>query len=161
MLQLLIAAAVVAVGSVLGAVLRRRRVADAPTQPRLEIPAQLDRADFPNISAPWLVAIFSSASCTACADVLHKAAVLQTTEVAVVEVEFSAARALHSKYSIDAVPLVAIADEHGVVHRGFAGPMSATDLWAAVAEVRDRVADGLSRPTGSPDQWHCDPATPE
>ena len=69
-------------------------------------------------------------------------------------------RSLHTKYGIEAVPLVAIADEHGVVHRGFAGPMSATDLWAAVAEVREWAEGGLSRPSGSPDQWHCDPSTP-
>ena len=160
MLQIVIAAAVVAVGTVLGAVLRSRRAVAAPTQPRLEVPAQLDRSDFPNMHAPWLVAVFSSASCNACADVMHKAAVLQTSEVAVVEVEFGAARALHTKYGIEAVPLLAIADARGVVHHGFAGPMSATDLWAAVAEVRDRVAGGTSRPSGSPDQWHCGPSTP-
>ena len=161
MLQIVIAVAMVVLGSALGGVLRRRRTSDAPTQPRLDIPAQLDRSDFPNVTTPWVVAVFSSASCDACASVMHKAAVLQTSEVAVVEVEFGAARALHTKYGIEAVPLVAIADEHGVVHHGFAGPMSATDLWAAVAEVRERAAGGTSRPSGSPDQWHCDPSTPE
>ena len=62
---------------------------------------------------------------------------LESRHVSVVEVEFSAARDLHRKYDIQAVPIVAVADADGVVHRGFAGPVSATDLWAAVAEARD------------------------
>ena len=73
MLQIVIAVAMVVLGSALGGVLRRRRTSDAPTQPRLDIPAQLDRSDFPNITAPWVVAVFSSASCDACASVMHKA----------------------------------------------------------------------------------------
>jgi hypothetical protein len=44
---------------------------------------------------------------------------------------------LHQKYKVDAVPIAVIADRDGVVRASFVGPMSATDLWAAVAEVRD------------------------
>jgi hypothetical protein len=54
----------------------------------------------------------------------------------VVDVEFGAMAALHRKYDIQAVPIVAIADGEGVVHRGFVGPVTATDLWAAVADAR-------------------------
>jgi len=35
------------------------------------------------------------------------------------------------------VPLVLIVDAEGVVRRDFLGPVTATDLWAAVAEVRN------------------------
>jgi hypothetical protein len=35
------------------------------------------------------------------------------------------------------VPLVLIADAEGVVQRHFLGPVTATDLWAAVAELRE------------------------
>lgn len=138
-MQWLIAGAVIVAGGLASVVMswvRRRRPA-APTQPRLDVPAQLDRADFPAVTTPWMVVVFSSASCTACAAVVRKAEVLNTREVTVVEVEYTANRSLHQKYSIEAVPLVAIADAHGVVHRGFAGPMSATDLWAAVADARE------------------------
>jgi hypothetical protein len=55
----------------------------------------------------------------------------------VIDVEYSAATNLHRKYHIDAVPIVVIADRQGVVRASFVGPMSATDLWAAVAEARD------------------------
>lgn len=136
-LQLVTAAVVVAAAVVVGLVLRRRRTTSAPTQPSLAVPAQLDRADFPHPEVPWLVVVFSSATCHSCADVVRKAQVLASPHVAVVEVEFSAMPALHRKYDVQAVPIVAVADREGVVHRGFAGPVTATDLWAAVADARD------------------------
>lgn len=135
MVQLITAAAVVVVAIAVGLVLRRRQVVEAPTQPSLAVPAQLDRADFA-ATTPWLVAVFSSATCGTCADVVRKARVLQSPEVTVVDVEFPTDRVLHAKYDVQAVPLVAIADAEGVVRAGFAGPVTATDLWAAVAEAR-------------------------
>jgi thioredoxin-related protein len=134
--QILIAVAVFVVALAVGVVLRRRRTVDAPTQPVFSAPAQIDRADFAEISAPWLVAVFSSASCTTCADVVAKAKVLSCAEVGVVDVEYSAAATLHRKYHVDAVPIAVIADQAGVVRASFVGPMTATDLWAAVAEAR-------------------------
>lgn len=136
MAQLLVAAAVLAVALAVAAVLRRRRPVDVPTQPTYEAPAQLDRADFPGGDVPWLVAVFSSATCAACADVLRKAEVLSSPDVVVAEVEFTASRPLHAKYRIEGVPIVAIADAQGVVRKSFTGPVTATDLWAAVAEAR-------------------------
>ena len=133
--QFVIAGVVLVAAVAVGLVLRRRQVVAPPTQPSHAVPAQLDRADF-EAATPWLVAVFSSASCTTCANVVRKAKVLQSAEVAVVDVEFTAARELHRKYDIQAVPMVAIADHEGVVRAGFAGPVTATDLWAAVAEAR-------------------------
>ena len=134
--QFAIAAAVLICALIVGAVLRRRRSVDAPTQPVFSAPAQVDRTDFAEADAPWLVAVFSSASCAACADVLAKAKVLDCTEVDVVDVEYPAQQAMHRKYHIDAVPIVIVADSRGVVRASFVGPLSATDLWAAVAEAR-------------------------
>ncbi|MEY2580458.1 MAG: hypothetical protein QOE09_307 [Ilumatobacteraceae bacterium] len=136
MTQVFIAGAVLVVALSVGAVLQRRRSIDAPTQPMFSAPAQIDRADFVGVEAPWLVAVFSSATCTTCADVVRKAQVLTCGEVAVVEVEHSASPALHRKYHVDAVPIAIVADPAGIVRASFVGPMSATDLWAAVAEVR-------------------------
>jgi hypothetical protein len=135
-MQILIAAVVLVVALGVGAALRRRRIVDAPTQPVFSAPAQIDRDDFVDATAPWLVAVFSSASCDACADVVRKANVLACSEVAVVEVEYSTSTALHRKYHVDAVPIAVVADQAGVVRASFIGPMSATDLWAAVAEAR-------------------------
>jgi hypothetical protein len=135
-MQILIAVAVFVVALAVGAVLRHRRTVDAPTQPMFAAPTQIDRADFADVSTPWLVAVFSSATCTTCADVVAKAKVLSCAEVGVIDVEYSAAAPLHRKYHVDAVPIAVIADQAGVVRASFVGPMTATDLWAAVAEVR-------------------------
>ena len=35
------------------------------------------------------------------------------------------------------MPCLVIADADGVVQDGFIGPVTATDVWAAVAEARD------------------------
>ena len=135
-MQLLIAAVLVIVVAAVAFVLQRSRHVDPPTQQRWEVPAQLDRADFEGPSE-WLVVTFTSASCTTCADVKRKAAVLASSQVSVVDVEFTAQRNLHERYKIDAVPALVIADRDGVVKASFLGPVSATDLWAACAEARD------------------------
>jgi hypothetical protein len=114
----------------------RRRKPQAPTQPKLNVPVQVDRADFTNPDAPWLVAVFSSASCATCADVVSKAMALASSEVSVMNVEYTAHRDLHKRYDIDAVPTLIIVDSSGVVQGSFLGPVTATDLWAAVAECR-------------------------
>ena len=134
--QVVVAIAVVVAAVGLGLLLRRRQQIAAPTQPSRAIPAQLDRADF-EPTTPWLVAVFSSATCDTCADVARKAAVLQSPSVGVVDIEFAAHRALHKKYDIQVVPIVAIADSEGVVRAGFAGPVTAEDLWGALADVRE------------------------
>ena len=134
--RLAVALAIVAVAVVVALVVRRRRP-DAPTQPPGTVPAQLDRADFPRPEAPWLVAVFTSATCHTCADVAAKVAVLASADVAVTEVEYGAARPLHARYRVDSVPMLVIADAAGVVRRSFLGPVTATDLWAAVAAARE------------------------
>jgi hypothetical protein len=135
--RLVVAVAIVAVAAAAAALLRRRRRTDPPTQPVGRVPVQLDRADFSRPEAPWLVAVFTSASCQTCHDVATKAAVLESDDVAVAEIEFGRDRAVHERYHIDSVPLVVLADARGVVHRSFLGPITATDLWAAVAWTRE------------------------
>lgn len=125
------------VALVVGLVLRRRQHVDVPTQPEYVAPVQLDRADFAEPAAPWLVAVFSSSTCDGCADVLRKARVLANAEVSVVDVEYHSMKALHEQYRIDAVPIVVVADRDGVVRASFIGAVSATDLWAAFAAAQD------------------------
>jgi len=116
---------------------RRQGTTAAPTQPRGVVPVQLNRADFVQPTTPWLVVSFTSSTCAACADVARKVAVLASHQVAVQEVEFGTDRELHDRYRIDAVPTLVIADAQGVVHFGHLGPISATDVWAAMARCRD------------------------
>ena len=134
--RLLIAGAVILVAVVVALVVDRRRP-DAPTAPRWAVPTQLDRADFAEPGRPWLVAVFTSSTCDACTGTAAKAAVLACDDVAVDEVEVAGRAELHRRYAIDAVPLVVVADAEGVVRASFVGPPTATDLWAAVAELRD------------------------
>jgi hypothetical protein len=135
--RVLVVLVIVAVVGLVAFVVQRRRVPDVPTQRRFTAPAQLDRDDFPRPDAPWLVAVFSSATCELCAQVVTKAKVLESADVAVAEIEYSARRDLHDRYAIEAVPTLVVADARGVAVATFLGPMTATDLWAAVAEVRE------------------------
>lgn len=131
------AAAIVAVAAVMALLLRRRAAVDSPTQARGEVPTQLDRLDFPEADHDWLLAVFTSATCSTCADVVSKANVTASGAVAVAEIEWSANRQLHERYHIDAVPTTVLADRAGVVRATFLGPVTATDLWAAIARARD------------------------
>ena len=136
MVRLVLAVAIVALAAGVASIVSRRRRSDPPTQPRQAIPAQLDRTDFADPNAAWLVAVFSSETCKTCADVIHKAEVLRSADVTVDVVPFQSRRDIHARYAIDAVPCLVIADADGAVRAGFLGPVTATDLWAAVAEAR-------------------------
>jgi len=140
--------ALVLAGAALGvaAVIQRRQRPDAPAGRSYALPAQLDRSDFARPDAPWLVAVFTSATCDACAGVWERARPLESTEVAVTEVEYGAATSVHARYGIEAVPATLVADADGVVVASFVGPVTATDLWAAVAEARE--------PGSTPDACH-------
>ena len=135
----MIAAVLVALAVVVAVVLDRRRP-DAPTQARWAVPTQLDRGDFVRPEAPWLVAVFTSATCDSCAGVVAKAVPLDGGEVVVQEVEIGADPALHRRYGIDAVPCLVVADAEGVVRASFVGPPTATDLWATLADLRRDAA---------------------
>ena len=118
-------------------VAQRRRPA-APANPSsYDAPAQLDRDDFERPDAPWLVVVFSSATCDSCAGVWARAQPLRSEHVAVVEAEAARDSDLHQRYGIEAVPITVVADGEGVVRRSFVGPVSSTHLWAALAELRE------------------------
>ena len=137
--RLLIALVAVAVAGAVAFVLQRRRPAP-PTNDGWNVPAQLDRRDFDRPEAPWLVAVFTSATCDTCSGVASKAAALDAgagSPVCVQVLEVSDEAELHRRYAIDAVPLVLLADADGVVVWHALGPVTATDLWAAVAEARE------------------------
>ena len=132
MIRLLIVAIVLAVAVALNKVLSKRT---------LQAPTQIDRSDFSESSKEWLVLAFTSATCNTCADIERKAVVLKSSSVAVEICEYTSHRELHKKYAIDAVPTLLIADGQGVVRKGFLGPASATDIWAALARERDGLPD--------------------
>lgn len=141
-MRIAIAAVLLVAAVVIAAALEwRRRATATPVRDSYPVPRQLHRADFPRPDAPWLVALFSSSTCDSCSAMREKIAVLESREVVVCDVEFGAQRALHERYEISGVPMVVIADAEGVVRRAFVGPVSATDLWGAVAGARDPAGD--------------------
>jgi hypothetical protein len=133
--RLAIAAALIVVVAVAAWFLRRRPPAPPPRDV-YPVPRQLDRADFPRPDASWLVVLFSSAVCLSCRELPGKIAVLESADVATCDISLEARRDLHDRYALAAIPTTVIADHEGVVRKAFVGAYSATDLWAAVAELR-------------------------
>jgi len=131
-----LAAGLFVVALVVAAVLNRRRP-EPPTQDRVAIPAQLDRADFPGADLPWLLVVWTSATCDSCARATAKAALLASPQVAYAEIPWQDQRELHERYNIDTVPLIVLADAEGVVQVSFVGTPNFTDLVGAVAEARE------------------------
>jgi hypothetical protein len=155
LLVVVLAAAAVAVAFLI----QRRRRPPAPTNVRHTLPERLDRRDFERPGTPWLVAVFTSATCHACGGVWDKARLLASDDVAVQDVEATAAPDVHRKYAIAAVPAVVVADRSGMVRAGFLGPVTATDLWATVAELRapgTLPVDGCNH--GTAPRTEADPA---
>jgi hypothetical protein len=141
---------VFALAGAIAFVVQRRRP-EAPTQPTVyPVPTQLDRADFDRPDAPWLVAVFTSRTCDSCARVTEKACVLAAADVAYQEVSYQDDRVLHDRYSVEAVPMVAIADADGVVVKAFVGEVTAIDLWGAVATARDPSSEPSGHHDHSP-----------
>jgi hypothetical protein len=134
--RVVITVVLVAVAVVVAVVLQRRKP-DAPTQSSWTVPAQIDRRDFVRPDAAWLVLTFTSATCQTCAGVKEKVALLESPAVATQDVEAVADKALHDRYGIDAVPTLVIADRDGVVNASFVGPVTAADLWATIADLRE------------------------
>lgn len=135
--QVVIAVVLAGVALAVAAVLQRRQRPAAPVRSGYAVPGQVGRADFVRADAPWLVAVFTSATCSTCAGVWDRARHLESDAVAVQEVEYTADRELHERYGIEAVPATLVIDHEGVVQASFLGPVTATDLWAAVAEARE------------------------
>ena len=117
--------------------LRARLGTDAPIRPTWMVPTHVDRADLGRPDAPWMVAVFSSATCLACRGTWEKARQLESDDVAVQDIDAVADKALHERYGVDAVPLVLVIGPDGAVHDSFLGEPSAADLWAKVADARE------------------------
>jgi hypothetical protein len=145
MTQIIIVAAVAAIALAVGWYMQRQ-APDAPTGvPNHKTPAQIDRNDFTRPEAPWLVAVFTSATCSTCAKVWTSTQLVESDEVAIQNIEVASDAALHERYAITAVPAVVIADAAGVARASYLGPPTSADLWAKLAELRDD-SDGATPP---------------
>jgi len=144
--RIALAVVLAVVALAVAAILQRRQRPAAPVRTGYVLPEQVDRADFARPEAAWLVAVFTSATCATCRGVWDRAQPLASDAVAVQELEYGADTALHQRYAIEAVPSTLVVDGDGVVVKTFLGPVTATDLWAAVAEARE--------PGSTPDACH-------
>jgi hypothetical protein len=134
--RVVVAGAILVIAAGIAWWLERRRQVAPPSQGRAVAPEQLDRNDFPRPDAPWLVVLFTSRHCESCAGLVDKARPLESGDVAVVEVEYTAEPALHERYQIDAAPITVLVDSEGVTRAAFVGAYAAPDLWSALAELR-------------------------
>jgi hypothetical protein len=134
--RVVVGAALVVIATVVAVVLSRRRP-QPPTQAKVRIPAQLDREDFPEPDKPWLLVVWTSATCDSCASATAKARLLASPLVSYVEVPWQERRDLHERYGVEDVPLLVLADHEGVVEISFVGTPNFTDLVGAVAEARE------------------------
>jgi len=132
--RVLLAVAIALAVTALALVIQRRRP-EPPSQRRWAVPAQVDRFDFDRPGAPWLVLVFSSATCDACATALGRAEAVGSADVAVQEVEFVARRDLHQRYNIETVPMLVVADRDGVVRAHFIGTPAEGEVEQALAEL--------------------------
>ena len=115
---------------------RKKKPQTTPTS--FELPAIIDREDFEDKKADILVLVFTSQHCDGCGVMFDKAKVLQSDSVDVVDVSYQDkhGKEVHDKYQIEAVPSIVICDNEGNTQKTFVGAVTATDLWAAVAELR-------------------------
>jgi hypothetical protein len=137
--RIVLAAVLIVVACAVAYALNRRRP-QPPTQAKVAVPAQLDRADFPGIDRPWLVVVWTSATCASCERATAKARLLENADTAYVEVAWQDRRDLHDRYGVDDVPLLVLADAEGVVKVSFVGVPELGDLVGAVAAARGEPA---------------------
>lgn len=135
MARTLIALGVIA-GALAAAWLYRRFRPSNPTAPTYSVPARLERWDFAQPNTEWLLAVFTSKTCSTCAAVAKAAESLADESLAVQEVEFRRHGELHRRYAVDAVPLAVLADRTGAVCASLAGPATDAELSALVASAR-------------------------
>lgn len=147
MSRLALALVLVALAVGVASVLQRRRP-DAPTQRQWAVPQQLDRGDFASPATPWLVAVFTSATCGTCGRVVQAAEPMASDAVVVQELEVHHHGDLHERYRIDAVPTLVVADAEGVVRASYVGPVATGELWSVVADLREQ-ADRVDRGEGT------------
>lgn len=135
MVRLVVAFALAAAVALLAAWLQRRRPGAGPAPTRHHVPTLVDRGDFDRPGAPWLVVVFTSATCSSCAAVLAAARPLASGDVVIEEAEVVGRADLHRRYGIDAVPTTVVVDRSGAVRRHFLGPVTADQLRDALTEL--------------------------
>ncbi|MGZ0178478.1 MAG: hypothetical protein ACKVIQ_16560 [Acidimicrobiales bacterium] len=120
---------------------QQQRVRPAPTSTRGAPPASLDRREFLAPTAPLLIAVFTSETCSSCDGVWAELSGYESATVAAQNVEVTADSALHTRYKIDSVPTAVIVDATGETQAAFVGPLGPNHRIA----LRDLIAQANSK----------------
>lgn len=136
MIWFIYAVVVMSIVAILLLVARKKKPQTQVTS--FDLPTQIDVEDFEDPTCELHVIMFSSEHCDGCDSVWDKAQVLSSSTVEVLKASYQdkQGRILHDKYQIEAVPSLVICDADGKTLKAFLGSVTATDLWAAVAELR-------------------------
>lgn len=138
---------VLAIAAVAAAVAWRfnGRAPDAPTTPQFAAPQQLDRSDFEHPDREWLLALFSSETCLSCHEAREALEPVRFDRVGVLDLPLETNKALHNRYSIDAVPIMVLADSDGVVRWSYLGAPPAEAIRNILVDIGVlRPDDGTS-----------------
>ena len=103
------------------AYIANNRRTDSPSVPKSSLPIQVDRNDFEMPGMKWLLVFFSSESCSSCIQVREILSDIPLNSIHIQEVSFPQEKNLHTRYAINSVPIVLIANLEGVVTWSYAG----------------------------------------
>ncbi|MBF82545.1 MAG: hypothetical protein CL522_03995 [Actinobacteria bacterium] len=103
------------------AYIANNRRTDSPSVPKSSLPIQVDRNDFDKPDKEWLLVFFSSESCSSCIQVREVLKDITLNSIHIQEVNFPQEKNLHTRYAIDSVPIVLIANSEGVIIWSYAG----------------------------------------
>ena len=103
------------------AYIANNRRTDSPSVPKSSLPIQVDRNDFEMPGMKWLLVFFSSESCSSCIQVREILSDIPLNSIHIQEVSFPQEKNLHTRYAINSVPIVLIANLEGVVIWSYAG----------------------------------------
>ena len=107
--------------AIIVAYIANNRRTDSPSVPKSSLPIQVDRNDFNMPGMKWLLVLFSSESCSSCIQVREILSEIPLNSIHIQEVSFPQEKNLHTRYAINSVPIVLIANLEGVVIWSYAG----------------------------------------
>lgn len=120
---------------------QQQRGRPAPTSTPGAPPASLVRSEFLAPTAPLLIAVFTSETCSSCDAVWAELSSYESATVAAQNVGVTADPALHSRYKIDSVPTALIVDAAGDTQAAFVGPLGPDQRTV----LRDLIAQANSQ----------------
>ena len=119
----LIAMAAVAGVAAMAAWWQQQQRRPAPTAVPGVPPGSLDRSEFRAPTAPVLIAVFTSETCSSCDAVWAELSGYESPMIATQNVEVGAEPDLHKRYKIESVPTAVIVDASGDTQAAFVGPL--------------------------------------